>query len=290
MCGGLTLAIQINHVMSDGVGLAQFMTAMGEMARGARIPSVEPVWKREILTVRDLPAESQAHHLYNEIEDDAVGMLVDDRPYFHRCFSFNQEKVASLRNQLPPDLQRCTTFELLTACLWRCRTIALSPNAGDVVGIVCTVNAREKFDPPLPLGYYGNAIVFPVAFSTARELCQKPLAYVVELVKGTKDKVTAESLRAYAYLLAAKGPSYFSPQWYTVSDVRHVGFGDVDFGWGKAIYGGPPWADPNIASFFLSSRNEKGETCILVTVNLPASSMEKFALEIDKMIEGRLMI
>ncbi|KAG6752024.1 hypothetical protein POTOM_044240 [Populus tomentosa] len=48
-CGGFLFALRLNHTMSDGQGLVQFMAAVAEMARGANAPSVPPVWERHVL-------------------------------------------------------------------------------------------------------------------------------------------------------------------------------------------------------------------------------------------------
>ncbi|KAG8473815.1 hypothetical protein CXB51_035900 [Gossypium anomalum] len=48
-CGGFILALRFNHVMCDATGLQQFMSAIGEMARGAVTPSIPPVWERHLL-------------------------------------------------------------------------------------------------------------------------------------------------------------------------------------------------------------------------------------------------
>lgn len=54
-CGGFVVALRFNHTMCDGSGLVQFMNAIAEMARGASIPSVEPVWNRDLLIARAPP-------------------------------------------------------------------------------------------------------------------------------------------------------------------------------------------------------------------------------------------
>lgn len=47
--GGFIFALQLNHRMSDAAGVVQFMSAVGEMARGNSRPSIEPIWNRELL-------------------------------------------------------------------------------------------------------------------------------------------------------------------------------------------------------------------------------------------------
>ncbi|KAK9667224.1 hypothetical protein RND81_14G240900 [Saponaria officinalis] len=81
-CGGFILTHRINHAMSDGTGLAQFLTAVGEMARGAQFLSVSPVWKRELLRARNPPQVTCVHREYEQIPDIPLGDDLVYKPFF----------------------------------------------------------------------------------------------------------------------------------------------------------------------------------------------------------------
>ncbi|KAL2521949.1 HXXXD-type acyl-transferase family protein [Forsythia ovata] len=287
-CGGFIFALRLNHTMCDAAGLVQFMDAVGEIARGAPAPSVLPVWQRELLNARQLPHISCKHHEYEQVPD-TKGTIIPLDDMVHKSFFFGSKEVNSLRKLVPPELHNCSTFELLTACLWRCRTIAISPDPEEEMRILCIVNARNRFNPPLPVGYYGNAFAFPVAISTAENLCKNPLGYALELVTKTKSDVTMEYMKSLADLMVIRGRPHFTVvRSYLVSDVTRAGFGEVDFGWGKAAYGGPAkggvGAIPGVASFYIPFRNKKGENGIVVPICLPALAMERFVEELESMI------
>ena len=288
-CGGYIFALRLNHTMCDAAGLVLFMTALGEMARGAPVPSVLPVWRRELLNARDPPHVTCIHHEYVEVAD-TKGTIIPLDDMAHRSFFFGPTEASALRRFVPPHLRSCSTFEVLTACLWRCRTIALQPDPTEEVRVLCIVNARSKFNPPLPNGYYGNAFAFPVALTTAEKLCQNPLGYALELVRKAKNDVTEDYMKSVADLMVLKGRPHFTVvRTYLVSDVTRAGFGDVDFGWGKAAYGGPAkggvGAIPGVASFFIPFKNGKGENGIVVPLCLPAPAMERFVKELDSMLK-----
>ncbi|GMJ11315.1 hypothetical protein like AT5G17540 [Hibiscus trionum] len=151
-CGGFIFALRLNHTMSDAAGLSQFMSAVGEMARGWFAPSILPVWERHLLSARDPPRITCKHREHDEVE----GTIVPYNDMVHRSFFFGSTEISALRKLVPQHLSNCSTFELLTACLWRCRTIAIQANPEEEVLIICIVNARSKFNPPLPSGYYGT--------------------------------------------------------------------------------------------------------------------------------------
>lgn len=277
--------------MSDAPGLVQFMEAVGEVARGADSISVQPVWQRELLSARNPQHVTCTHHEYAEVPD-TKGTIIPLDDMAHRSFFFGHKEVSALCKFVPPHLQdKCSTFEVLTACLWRCRTIALQPDPEEEVPLLCIVNARGKFNPPLPVGYYGNAFAFPVAMSTAGKLCQNPLGYALELVMKAKADVTEEYMRSLADLMVIRGRPHFTVvRGYLVSDVTRAGFRDVDFGWGKAAYGGPAkggvGAIPGVASFYIPFTNKNGETGIVVPFCLPGPAMDRFMIQLDSMLNS----
>lgn len=282
-CGGFVFALRLNHTMSDAPGLVQFMTAVAELARGLPSPTVRPVWDRHLLDARSPPNQTCVHREYDDVPD-TKGTIIPLDDMVHRSFFFGPAQISSLKSHLPPHLRSsASTFELLTACLWKCRTLALSPDPDEEVRIICIVNARAKFNPPLPEGYYGNAFTFPVAVSRADNLMNNPLGYALGLVKKAKSDVTEEYMKSVADTMVIRGRPHFTVvRSYLVSDVTRAGFGEVDFGWGKAAYGGPAkggvGAIPGVASFYIPMRDG-----IVVPVCLPGFAMDRFASEVERL-------
>ena len=58
-CGGFAVGIRFSHAVFDGHGAAQFLTAVGELARGLQAPSVTPVWDRD--AILDPPSPPPPH-------------------------------------------------------------------------------------------------------------------------------------------------------------------------------------------------------------------------------------
>jgi hypothetical protein len=76
---------------------------------------------------------------------------------------------------------------------------------------------------------------------------------------------------------------------YLVSDVTHVGLRDVDFGWGKAVYGGVGVV-PGLASFYIPFKNAKGEEGLVIPVCLPNQAMKRFVKELDSLLKNNIII
>uniref|UniRef100_A0A2N9GBJ9 Uncharacterized protein n=1 Tax=Fagus sylvatica TaxID=28930 RepID=A0A2N9GBJ9_FAGSY len=286
-CGGFIFALRLNHTMSDAIGIAQFMGAVGEMAQGKCAPSIPPVWHRELLNARNPPRVTCTHYLFDEVPD------TNDYPLHNMVpcsFFFGSTQVNAIRKHVPSHLRQCSTFEIITACIWRCSTTALNPDIESQVRVIFPVNVRAKLSPPLPTGYYGNAIVFVVAITTAGKLCQNPFGYALELVKTAKNNVTVEYVWSYTDLAVIKDKRDFNRvRCYFPTDVTCVGFEEVDFGWGKAVYGGPAklWNEPNskLTGHNTSFGNGSGKN-VIVSILLPNEAREIFMKELDGMLKG----
>ncbi|KAL8214429.1 hypothetical protein R6Q57_003878 [Mikania cordata] len=285
LCGGFIFAIRLNHTISDAQGLVQFLTALSEIAQGATTPSTLPVWRRELLFARDPPHVTCTHHEYDELaETNKDNMFASDN-MTQKTFFFGSSEVSALRRLVPINLKNCSTFEVIIASIWRCRTIALQLDPEDETRMACLVSAKSKLKSIFPKGYYGNTFVYPAAISTVGDLCNKPLGHAIGLLRKTKESVTEEYMRSFVDLTVIKGrPLFTFARSYFVSDVTRAGFDVLDFGWGKPAYGGPAEGGTSFSSFYIPFKNHKGESGIMINICLDIVVMERFVKELDKML------
>lgn len=289
-CGGFIFAIRFNHTMCDAQGIAQFLAAVGEIARGASAPSINPVWARELLSVRDPPDITHEHREFDTIpESKRALMFAPNVELVEKSFFFGPNEITALKQQVPFP---CTSFEVLAASMWRARAIALRLDPDDEIRFMFNINVRSKMSPMLPTSYYGNVFVYPAIISTVRKLFESPLSYAVELVKEAKAKATCEYIKSTADLLATSGRPPFAmigaPNVYFVSDNTRAGYAEVDYGWGTAVYGGPAVgglvALPGVLSFYVAFKNELGEKGTVVPMCLPKDAMDRLSVEIQQLV------
>ncbi|PSR91340.1 Methanol O-anthraniloyltransferase, partial [Actinidia chinensis var. chinensis] len=224
-CGGFAFALRLNHTMSDAPGLVQFLTAIAEFARGdGGAPSVPPVWQREFLAARQPPSITFQHHEYEQVIDTPTPTHDNNNNTIQKSFFFGPKEIKAIRSHLPPHHRSISsTFEVLTACLWRSRTRALGLDPNEKVRVSCLVNGRGKHDLDVPHGYYGNVFAFPAVVSRARMVSTYPLEYAVDLVKKSAARMTGEYLRSLADFMVANGrPLNIMEGNYMVSDTRHA--------------------------------------------------------------------
>ncbi|KAF0892996.1 hypothetical protein E2562_021298 [Oryza meyeriana var. granulata] len=271
-CGGFVFGTQICHNLVDAAGITQFLQAVGELAQGMAAPSIRPLWARELLDARGQPRPAFHHPEYEPASDEANDKLRPGDELVHRKFLFGPGDIAALRDQLPPRLRpRCSRFLLLSAFTWRCRTAALGYAPGDEVRFMFVVNGRGR--SPLPEGFYGNALTFGVARTTAGELCSGPLSRAVELIASARARAMADGYaQSAADALVLRGrPRFTTARTYLVTDLTKSPLHEVDLGWGRPLYGGP--ATTTLATFHMPAR------CggIAVPMCLPPRAMERFA-------------
>ncbi|KAG8078928.1 hypothetical protein GUJ93_ZPchr0007g4685 [Zizania palustris] len=268
-CGGFVLGLAINHCMFDGVGAMQFVNSWGETARGVPL-SVPPALDRAVLRARHPPQVAFPHHEFAQIEDGDGSPGQDDEPLLHRSFRFNAESIARVK-ALVGGGRGWTTFEALAGFVWSTRTRALGMGPARQSKLLFAVDGRPRLSPPLPAGYFGNAIVLTCAACAAGELS---LERAVRLVRGAVETVTDEYMRsAVDYFEATRArPSLAST--LLITAWSRLPFRSADFGWGPPAAYGPAALPEREVALFLSCGGEGGGVRVLL--GLPAAAMAEF--------------
>ncbi|KAG6390318.1 hypothetical protein SASPL_148050 [Salvia splendens] len=228
----------------------------------------------------------RAHREYDVATGTSGGAHVPLDQMVERSFLFGSAEISALRRILPPHLQRCSKFDIVAGCTWRCQTIALSPEPDEEIRFIGVMDNRKQIKPPLPVGYSGNVISLPVAVTTAGELSKNPLHYTVELVtKAKREATTDKYLRSVASLMVMRDrPNVTGMNTYMVSNMMHVSLNQMDVGWGTAAYGGVAkgilWPTVNMQIAWYHGYKDG----FVVPVSLPLKSMKVFEKHLRVMI------
>jgi len=125
-----------------------------------------------------------------------------------KSFYFVLREFEALKRQV--EGSKCTTFEAVSACLWQSRTKVLNLPSHQDLRLLFALNARSRFQPPLPAGYYGNAISFACAEAKAGDLIHQQLSFVVNLINKAKRRIDEKYLRSAIDLMEVKGRTHFA--------------------------------------------------------------------------------
>ncbi|XP_006661592.3 spermidine hydroxycinnamoyltransferase 2-like [Oryza brachyantha] len=299
-CGGFVMGFHICHCIADGFGMIQFIKAMVDIARGSdeQAPMVLPVWERDLLTappstVVDYPiSKSEIKNSTSSIDDDIM-LSTPQESMVGNYFLFGPREISVLRSHIikdDHDLGRTTSrFELLTAVIWRCRTVALGYKPDHRVHFIFIANARSHRGEDclrIPEGYYGNALTYHIVGATVDELLRNSLAHTVGLIREAKLKTTEEDVRSTVEFMASqRGQRFLSlgfDRAYVVSDFTRLGEDRLDFGWAERIGGGV--AKPSFVSYHgrckLRGSDGIDEEAIAVSMLLPKEAMDRFEKEL----------
>ncbi|XP_057459724.1 LOW QUALITY PROTEIN: omega-hydroxypalmitate O-feruloyl transferase-like [Actinidia eriantha] len=274
-CGGFVLGLCMNHCMFDGLGAMEFVNSWGETACGLPL-KVPPFKDRTILKARNTPKIEFPHHEFAEIKDVSNTFDLYKEEMLYRSFCFDPDKLEHLKTKAMEDgvLPKCTTFEALSAFVWKSRSEALKMKPEQETKLLFAVDGRSRFDPKIPEGYFGNGIVLTNSLCTAGELVGNKLSFAVRLVQEAVKLVTDSYMRSaidYFEVTRAR-PSLAAT--LLITTWSRLSFHTTNFGWGEPILSGPVALPEKEVILFLSHGRERKS--INVLLGLPAPAMEVF--------------
>ncbi|EXC27890.1 Hydroxycinnamoyl-Coenzyme A shikimate/quinate hydroxycinnamoyltransferase [Morus notabilis] len=300
-CGGVSISLCISHAVVDGQSLLHFIFEWAAQTRGEPL-MFPPFLDRKALRA-GIPAAIASHSLEKPsfnlpsliTEQEEVKEKEKEASLAILRLSKDQvEKLKRIANQglennTDTKNRAYTRFETLAGYVWRCACKARGHKPEQQTALGVCVDTRRRMTPPLPWGYFGNAIIDVLATSAAGELTSNPLGYAagriqeaVEMANGVYVWGAIEYLKCHedlrdfqdlgARLSGERFPFYKNPNLGVVSWLSLPMYG-VDFGWGKEAYIGPGDVDGETA-FLVPCPS--GDGSVVVALCLQADHMESF--------------
>ncbi|EPS67419.1 hypothetical protein M569_07356, partial [Genlisea aurea] len=260
-CKGFAVGVVFNHTIADGYGLSLMLSAMAEFARGARAPSTLPVWERHLFTARSPPQPCHVEKYYEDPATDAAARERIKQTELNlttpAAIFLTGENLRAMRDR--HGLHSFTKFELITAALWKTRTLLLKPDPDEITRVTCVSNARTaRAMRRVPKGYYGNVVFTPSAACSAAEMAGKRMDEVAAMVRGAKGLLRdPEYFQSTVDHIATRASLSHIRLNLTVSDFGRLGFDRLDFGWGEPYYAGSPIVK-HWVTFYQTVRNVAG--------------------------------
>ncbi|OAY72940.1 3'-N-debenzoyl-2'-deoxytaxol N-benzoyltransferase [Ananas comosus] len=223
-CGGFALGFAWHHLLADGTGAAQFLNAVGELARGLPHPTIDPVWARDSLL--DVPPKMSSLPLSTpnllQLEYSELNIPLD---YINR----------TKENFFRQTGQSCTAFDVALATIWQCRTRAIGLEPTEPVRVYFAVNVREMLQAQP--GYYGNSIFFQTVLSTSQEIAESPMVEIIKIIRSAKGTISTELTKWKRGLLKDSPMEHVELSYNTlgITYLKNLGFEHVDYGSGKPL-------------------------------------------------------
>lgn len=232
------MGLRFSHAICDGLGAAQFLNAVGEIACGRTNLGVSPVWHRDFI-----PPPPPLHRRANDVISPPFPPVFPGYKLEHLSFDIPSDLIERFKHEFHASTgEICSAFEVIAACFWKLRTEAIDLRENTEVKLVFFANCRHLVNPPLPVGFYGNCF-FPVKISAgSHEIAKEKSVFdVVKLIKQAKAKLPEE----FAKFVNGDGDGDdpFAPAVaYTtlfLSEWGKLGFNQVDYGWGPPLHVAP---------------------------------------------------
>lgn len=244
--GAVALGVGFSHCMCDGVGSVGFLNSFAEFARLGKCSS-SPVWDRHLMDPSHYGCNSVGHPEFNRVTDFCGFMsrfshekLTPTSVTFDKILLSELKSVAltSRLSELP-----YTSFEVLSAHIWRSWAKSLNFPPNQILKLLFSINIRERVEPSLPAEFYGNAIVLGCAQTSAKNLTDKSLGYIAELVRQAKERVGDKYVREVIELVSQTRACPDSVGVLIMSQWSRLGLEKVDFGMGPPVQVGPICSD-----------------------------------------------
>ncbi|RZS17827.1 hypothetical protein BHM03_00050037 [Ensete ventricosum] len=287
-CGGFSIGIMTNHSVLDGRSAAEMFENLAAICRGDGLKPLELHVDRSCIRARD-PPQIRFHHTEYTKRRDATCFTSPEQPSpataLPQVSENHDYRVLSLAPDIIDGLKRkamtecCSSFEAVVAHLWRARTKAVFDDPLEISSVLFAVDVRSKVSPPLPRGFTGNAVITASASARAAELGERPLCFAVKRVREAIERVTDEYVRsAVDWLEVNKGVPSVLRRNFFVSAWWKLPFHELDFGWGKPVFGGPVVSGMHEFVLLLAGGGKEGKgSGINVWAALEKEEMKRFA-------------
>lgn len=228
-----------NHAILDGTSTWHFMGSWAEACTGAHPASAPPFLNRtkarNTRVKLNLPMPKPEQHSNGDVTT-SPGPTIREK-----VFKFPESAIDKIKTKVndtnPNPIKPFSTFQALSAHVWRAVTRARRLKPEEVTVFCVFVDCRKRVDPAMPEAYFGNLIQGVFAGTAAGMLGAHPPGFAAVMVQ---DAIGAHDAKAIEKRNAEWEASPKIFQWKDAG-VNCVAMGssprfkvyEVDFGFGK---------------------------------------------------------
>ncbi|KAI3802398.1 hypothetical protein L1987_30530 [Smallanthus sonchifolius] len=166
---GIFIGCSINHMVVDGTSYWHFFNSWSEMFNSKNRDSIS----RPPVLDRWFPSGSGPIIAFPFTNEDQIIERPNHPVFRERIFRFSSHSLSKLKAKVNSECNATkiiSTFQSLSALVWRCMTRARRLSAGEQTTCGLAVNNRSRLSPPVPENYFGNMAYGVWGRATAGEL------------------------------------------------------------------------------------------------------------------------
>ncbi|KAI4389532.1 hypothetical protein MLD38_001748 [Melastoma candidum] len=197
---GVFVGCSMNHCVVDGTSFWHFFNSFSEIFRAFtggktdfEVISRPPVLERWFAGNRKGPMNLSFRDAGEFLDRFEAPVLQE------RIFHFSAESIAALkaRANRESETSKISSFQSLSALVWRSVTRARKFPAHQVTGCRLAANNRHRLDPPLSPDYFGNSITPVRTSATVGDLLGNDLGWAAWKLHLSVANHTSEVLMAW---------------------------------------------------------------------------------------------
>ncbi|CAI9115310.1 OLC1v1016176C1 [Oldenlandia corymbosa var. corymbosa] len=244
---GVFMGFSMNHMVADGTSLWHFLTSFAEIFNSngnnnnnntaiSRSPTYDKVFPKGKGPLLSLPFADKNRG------DEAEPKLVILR---ERIFHFSTESVAKLKakandnkNNGDCDSRKSSSFQAVSAHVWRCITRARKIPSDQTTIATLAVDHRSRLVPPASQNSFGNYVSPVEAAVNCGELLERSLGWAALLLHEAVNSQTDETARDFVetgWVAALSCVGRVLGSGILIGGSSRSNMSGFEFGFGKAI-------------------------------------------------------
>eukprot|EP01018_Ginkgo_biloba_P004081 Gb_27254 [translate_table: standard] len=197
--GGVAIGFSCGHMLADPSCATLFMKAWGETHRRAQVLH-PPFFHPPGLKARPrMNRITTATEYYDSTFKHAREVCGEDHVYETVTFKFSHDMVQQCMSEVQSGSHKyeaVTPFEALAALFWVSCTKAKGKSGTEESKLSICSEFRKIIIAPLPRGFFGNALHFSEARSSAGDLACNDLSFPAGLIHEDVSRLEKEELRS----------------------------------------------------------------------------------------------
>lgn len=278
-CGGVVLGTALHHGAVDGTSCNDFFQTWSAFSRDGDQTLVElPYHDRTLLCARNPPI---VHPDTLSIFCHKSNMPQPPGPVINRIFTLRKDQISNLKHMCGGG--GMSTFSAVSAHMWRCMCLARRLPPDSTTRLEFAANFRRSMTPPLPDGYFGNAMIHVSVADETRDVASGDLAYVARRIRDTANRVDDDLVHSVVdYLELHRADRDNRPAVGTqlpATDLCVVSWlgmplYDVDFSWGKPL--AVLRAEQNRGGVVIMMKSRQGDGSVRLSMCIEAAIHKEF--------------